>query len=935
MFSGSRRNVNLGGRKPPSRQDVLRNAEAQRRQREQARREDKAARTLQNALRAKKITAAARNEFALRSLHSLTSAEDFVYALPALNSLSPEQQLHLVRQFANSELSFEYHADLINRLLQLWSSPNLELHQEGYKVLQHQARARSTSVAQPLDLNTIITYCSTSWLEPEVATFLFSSNLAVGLQAILYLFAHKPDRAHQLVQIDALRAFYSLETLPPKIQNTSSSRLNAALYAVLRIVAAEPVQAQTLIAAILLRLPRTTKFPIDDLVGNLCDKEVMRVLASRPIEEMARYISGMLVQAPKMRAYILQKQSLFMDPMTVWNTLTQTTDISELTNSKELFHYALEAVSFMLLVSLDVEVMAFSTSLQSIAQLVREICFDLLWNHTPGEPFRIRGGMNLALVKLVRQLYFRDLRMKLFPEGFWIMSQISLRDFVRTVKATGLNDYGNNDPSAFSDSGDDDEEEDEDENEDGGERMVEEDTGDGNEGQDEYGTRDGNSGLPPASKGRGALKEQPINVYKTPACRILELTPFFVPFETRAELLYAFIEEEKFILTHGNPYGGVEVDVNRETLLSDAEILFTTQSPSLKTNLKIRMISDGEPEAGVDGGGIMKDLLTTICEECFGAKRFEADEHDDQSELKSCFVDTEQHSLVPNPVFGEKRGLLNDSMKSKYYFLGLVIGKCIYEKLLLNVEFCQTFLSKWHSFRYASLEEGTNDIVDDLAIVDPALHRGLTQICLMEPEKVASMGLDFSIYNSLGETAELVKDGANKPVTAANRLDYVWRVANYKLNTASRHQTSWFLKGVGQLINMSWLNMFDSFELSKIIGGALHPMDVDDLRLWSEVTGFPPESNAPQYFWEVLRELNLQQTADFLKFVTSVPRGPLLGFENLRPRFGIRCSGEDQSRLPTAATCFNLLKIPNYQTKEQLKEKLLYAISSSARFDLS
>lgn len=915
MFSGSRRHVNLGGRKAPSRLDVLHNAEAQRRQREQTRREHNAAKVLQNALRAKTLTAAARHEFALHSIYEMNRPEDFLYALPVLNSLTPEERLHLVSKFANSELSFEYQADLIHRLLHLWASPDPALHQEGYKVLQHQARARPTSGVQTLNLNTIIAYCSISWLEPEVAAFLFTIDLSVGLQAILYLFAHRPERAHQLLHVDTLRAFYSVEILPQEVQNTTNVELNSALYAVLRIVAAEPVQAQPLISSILLQLPRTTNFPIDDLCEKLCNNEVMKTVADRSILEMARYVSGLLVQAPRMRAYILQKQSLFMDPMVVWSTLSQTAAMGE-SNSEALFHYALEAVSFMLLVSLDVEVMASSTILHPIAELVRDKSFDLLWNHSPGKSFKIHGGVNLALIKLVRQLYFRDARMKLFPEGFWNMPQISLREFVRVVKNTGLTDHGSDDPSGL-DASEDDEE------------MYY-----GNEGKSNNGHVDGDVEYG-SHLGVGAPKEQPLGVYGTPSCRILELTPFFVPFEIRAELLYAFIEEEKFVLTHGNPYGGVEFDVNRETLLSDAELLFTTQSPSLKTNLKIRMISDGEPEAGVDGGGIMKDLLTTICEECFGTKRFEVDDQEGNGALKSCFTDTEQHSLVPNPIYGEKRELFNDSIKSKYHFLGLVIGKCIYEKLLLNVEFSQTFLSKWHSFRYASLEEGSNDIVDDLAIVDPALHRGLTQICVMEPHKVASMGLDFSIYNSLGETTELVKDGANKPVTAANRLDYVWRVANYKLNTTTRHQTSWFLRGVGQLINMSWLNMFDAFELSKIIGGALHPMDVDDLRQWSEVTGFPPDSRAPEYFWEVLKELNLQQTADFLKFVTSVPRGPLLGFENLRPRFGIRCSGEDQSRLPTAATCFNLLKIPNYTTKEQMKEKLLYAISSSARFDLS
>lgn len=42
-----------------------------------------------------------------------------------------------------------------------------------------------------------------------------------------------------------------------------------------------------------------------------------------------------------------------------------------------------------------------------------------------------------------------------------------------------------------------------------------------------------------------------------------------------------------------------------------------------------------------------------------------------------------------------------------------------------------------------------------------------------------------------------------------------------------------------------------------------------------------------------------------------------------------------RDRLPTASTCFNLLKLPNYTRKAVLKEKLRYALSSNAGFELS
>ena len=44
---------------------------------------------------------------------------------------------------------------------------------------------------------------------------------------------------------------------------------------------------------------------------------------------------------------------------------------------------------------------------------------------------------------------------------------------------------------------------------------------------------------------------------------------------------------------------------------------------------------------------------------------------------------------------------------------------------------------------------------------------------------------------------------------------------------------------------------------------------------------------------------------------------------------------EKQAPLPTASTCMNLLKLPNYPDKELMRRKLLAAIEAGAGFELS
>ena len=54
----------------------------------------------------------------------------------------------------------------------------------------------------------------------------------------------------------------------------------------------------------------------------------------------------------------------------------------------------------------------------------------------------------------------------------------------------------------------------------------------------------------------------------------------------------------------------------------------------------------------------------------------------------------------------------------------------------------------------------------------------------------------------------------------------------------------------------------------------------------------------------------------------------LKGFFNLRRH-------DPVGRLPTSSTCFNLLKLPNYQKRATLRDKLRYAITSNTGFELS
>ena len=87
-------------------------------------------------------------------------------------------------------------------------------------------------------------------------------------------------------------------------------------------------------------------------------------------------------------------------------------------------------------------------------------------------------------------------------------------------------------------------------------------------------------------------------------------------------------------------------------------------------------------------------------------------------------------------------------------------------------------------------------------------------------------------------------------------------------------------------------------------------------------------------FWEVVTSFSETEKRQLLKFVTSCSRPPLLGFKQLSPPLHISPAvGEE--RLPSASTCMNVLKLPQFQDSSTLKHKLLYAIQSGAGFEMS
>ncbi|KAJ3049351.1 hypothetical protein HK097_009641 [Rhizophlyctis rosea] len=398
--------------------------------------------------------------------------------------------------------------------------------------------------------------------------------------------------------------------------------------------------------------------------------------------------------------------------------------------------------------------------------------------------------------------------------------------------------------------------------------------------------------------------------------KILNNVPFVIPFDVRVKIFREWVRLDRNRngledLQWHNPIA--RITIRRQHVFEDGFSHLNALGSRLKNRIAITFISEqGYEEAGIDGGGVFKEFLTSLSKQAFDPNY-------------GLFQITREQLLYPSP-----HAVASEDTQLPYMeFLGRILGKALYEDVLVDAAFAPFFLTKWL---------GRINYLDDLPSLDPDLYRGLISLKNYDGD-VADMGLTFSIDDDdfgTSRSVDLVPNGSHIPVTAENRRRYIHLVANYRLNTQIMRQTNAFFRGLKDLIEPKWLKMFNQQELQMLIGGATSPIDIADLRRNTQYGGgFDEEHPTVQAFWNVVEHFDEEDKRKLVKFVTSCARPPLLGFKELRPQFAVRNAGQEVERLPTASTCVNLLKMPAYRDPQALKEKLLYAINAGAGFELS
>lgn len=398
--------------------------------------------------------------------------------------------------------------------------------------------------------------------------------------------------------------------------------------------------------------------------------------------------------------------------------------------------------------------------------------------------------------------------------------------------------------------------------------------------------------------------------------------PHFIPFQFRASLFTVGVKADMDLQPNRLDWAQYQrVTIRRQYEVEDGfdQLNHLGAEGALRGHIRIKYLdAHGLEEAGIDGGGLFKEFLTNVIRAGFNPDF-------------GLFKSTANSNIYPNPA-SEMSG--PGELHLHYIaFLGRMVGKALYEGILVELPLATFFLNKLL---------GRPNQVGDLYSLDPELARHLMSIKQWAQEgELDDLGLYFVMTEQFGygekREVELTPGGKDRAVTRANHIEYIYCVADYYLNRQISRQCRAFLKGFQDVIKPEWLRMFSSTELHHLISGTEEVLDVDDFKAHTNYSGeFNKDHPTIQNFWTVVSEMSNSDRSKLLRFVTSCSRPPLLGFKQVQPAFCIHFGGPgDSERLPSASTCMNLLKLPAYEKLEVLREKLTLAITQTSGFGLS
>lgn len=396
-------------------------------------------------------------------------------------------------------------------------------------------------------------------------------------------------------------------------------------------------------------------------------------------------------------------------------------------------------------------------------------------------------------------------------------------------------------------------------------------------------------------------------------------------YETRRQMQLkardAFLDS---IMSRKNVNQYLFLNVRRDCLVEDSlnavgDVL-GSGSEDLKKGLRITFVG----EEGIDGGGLRKEWFLLLVREVFNPDHglFLYDE-----DSQYCYFN-------PNTF----------ETSDQFFLVGVVVGLAIYNSTILDVPLPPFTFQKLLAAApvYSGLQptKQMKYTVYHLAEYQPRVAKGLQDLLDFEGDVENTFMLDFVIETERYGTktpVPLCRDGERRPVTNANRREYVDLYIRYVLEAAVSRQFDAFKRGFYTVCGGNGFSLFRSEEIELLVRGSDEPLDVAALRAVATYDNWGtknPDGTEPiiDWFWKSLSWASPNDQRKLLLFVTGSDRLPATGASALSIK--ISCLGNETNRYPIARTCFNQLSLWRYKSSDQLQYMLWRAVFESEGFGL-
>ncbi|KAG6008228.1 hypothetical protein E4U21_004827 [Claviceps maximensis] len=381
------------------------------------------------------------------------------------------------------------------------------------------------------------------------------------------------------------------------------------------------------------------------------------------------------------------------------------------------------------------------------------------------------------------------------------------------------------------------------------------------------------------------------------------------------------------IMTNRNIQQYLSLCVRRDCLVEDSLAAVSEVIGSGTEDIKKALRITFKGEEGIDGGGLRKEWFLLLVREVFNPDHglFLYDE-----DSQYCYF---------NPSTFET--------SDQFFLVGVVMGLAIYNSTILDVALPPFAFRKLlaaapaHGLGISSRPRPWMQYtLDDLAEYRPRVAQGLRQLLEFEGDVESTFCLDFVIdTDKFGTTVQvpLCPGGERKAVTNSNRREYVELYIRYLLDTAVSRQFEPFKRGFYTVCGGNAFSLFRPEEIELLIRGSDEALDIAALRAVAEYDnwGHPqPDDNVDVvvWFWETFQEATPKDQRKLLSFITGSDRIPATGAAMLPIKMS--CLGADSDRYPIARTCFNMITLWEYESKEKLERMLWRAVFESEGFGL-